>query len=203
MTIINNVFVVDDDEAVRDSLRMMLKSAGSSVATFSSADEFLAFCNPRTEGCIILDINMPDIDGLNLQDELNRRGILMPIIFLTGQSTVRSSVRAFKAGAQDYLTKPVDGEELFACIAKAWEKCSQLRRDAHEHQSRTAKLAGLTGREREVMKLAVEGRSSKEIAELLGISTRTVENHRSQLLQKTDTSNILELARMVNPHYFG
>ena len=201
MTTIGNVFVVDDDEAIRDSLRMMLKAAGSSVATFSSADEFLSFCNPHTEGCLVLDINMPDMDGLELQDELNRRGIFLPIIFLTGQGTIRSSVRALKAGAQDYLTKPVDGTELFECIAKSWDKYLQLKRDAHDHQSNTARLATLTKREREIMTLAIEGRSSKEIAQLLGISFRTVENHRAQILQKTDTSNMLELARIVASHF--
>ena len=164
MSNVTNVFVVDDDEAVRDSLGMMFKASGCSVATFPSAAEFLSVCNPETEGCLILDLNMPGLDGLGLQEELNRRGILLPIIFLTGQGSIPTSVRAFKAGAMDYLTKPVDGKELFECVKKAWEKCSELKQIAYEHQSRNARLAKLTEREKEIMKLSIEGLSSKEIA---------------------------------------
>jgi FixJ family two-component response regulator len=107
MNITSNVFVVDDDAAIRKSLRMMLNVAGCNVTTFSSANEFLAICNPETEGCIILDVNMPGMNGPALQEELNRRGTHLPIIFLTGQGTIPLSVRTLKAGAMDFLTKPV------------------------------------------------------------------------------------------------
>jgi FixJ family two-component response regulator len=197
MNNIANVFVVDDDEAVRDSLRMMLKAAGRSVATFQSAEEFLAICNSETLGCIILDVNMPGMDGPGLQAELNRRGLLLPIIFLTGQGSIPLSVRTMKAGAMDFLTKPVDGKELMDCVKQALDKCAQLQLQAQNNQSHSAILATLTEREREVMRLVVEGLTSKEIGECLHISFRTVENHRAQVMQKTGAANLLELARMV------
>jgi FixJ family two-component response regulator len=196
MNTISNVFVVDDDAAVRDSLRMMLKAAGCTVATFASADEFLIICTPETEGCIILDVNMPGMDGPALQEELNRRGTRLPIIFLTGQGSIPLSVRALKAGAMDFLTKPVDGTELLACVKQALDKCSQLHEQLLESESITARLENLTKREKEVMMLIIDGFTSKEIGALLGISFRTIENHRAQVMQKTGASNLLELARI-------
>ncbi len=196
MNNISNVFVLDDDSAVRDSLRMMLKAAGYSVATFPSADEFLAVCNSETEGCIILDVNMPGMDGPALQQELNRRGSRLPIIFLTGQGSIPLSVRTLKAGAMDFLTKPVDGAELLASIKQSLDKFARLQKAAHESQALRKRLATLTVREKEVMLLAVEGLTSKEIAQRLGISHRTIDAHRTRIMQKTGASNTLELARI-------
>ena len=196
MTSISNVFVVDDDAAVRDSLRLMLKVSGFTVSTFSNAEEFLAVCNPETKGCIILDVNMPGMDGPGLQVELNRRGSRLPIIFLTGQGSIQLSVRTIKAGAMDFLTKPVDGKELLACVKQALDTCTLLQEQAQETQSMAARLATLTEREKEVMMLVVEGLTSKEIAERIGISYRTVENHRARVMNKTGSSNMLELARI-------
>ena len=191
-----NVFVVDDDAAVRDSLRMMLKAAGCTVATFAGADEFLSAYNSETVGCIVLDINMPGMNGSALQEELNRRGSRLPIIFLTGQGSIPLSVRSLKLGAMDFLTKPVDGTELLACVTQALDKCLQLQKQAHESQSRASRLAILTEREREVMMLVIDGLTSKEIAQRLGINFRTVENHRAHVMLKTGSSNLLELARI-------
>lgn len=196
MNTISNVFVIDDDSAVRDSLRMLLKAAGYTVATFSNADNFLAICNPETEGCIILDVNMLGMDGPALQEELHRRGSRLPIIFLTGHGSIPLSVRALKAGALDFLTKPVDGTELLACVKQALDGYAQWREQAHVSQSVVARLATLTEREKEVMMLVVEGRTSKDIAQRLDISSRTVENHRARIMQKTGVANILELARI-------
>lgn len=196
MNDINNVFVVDDDDAVRDSLSMMLEAAGYAVATFPRAADFLAVCNPDTLGCIILDVNMPDMDGPALQEELIRRGLQLPIIFLSGQGTIPLTVRTIKAGAVDFLSKPVDGSVLLTCVNGALERCSLLKNQARVSQSAAAQLAMLTEREREVMMLAVDGHTSKEIAARLGISYRTVEIHRAHVMQKTGASNILELARI-------
>lgn len=193
MTNINNVFVVDDDEAVRKSLRMLLKTEGYNVATFSGADEFLTMCNQETTGCIILDVNMPDMDGPALQEELNRRGSRLPIIFLTGQGSIPITVRTLKAGAMDFLTKPVDGTELLACVKRALEKCAELHIQAADSQSKAARMATLTDREKEIMSLVIEGLANKEIAQRLGISFRTVENHRAHLMEKTGASNLSEL----------
>ena len=193
---ITNVFVVDDDPAVRDSLRMMLKAAKLTVTTFPSADEFLAFYHAETIGCIILDINMPGMNGTALQQELNQRGSQLPIIFLTGQGSIPLSARAFKAGAVDFLTKPANGKELLACVNQALEKCTQLQIKAQETQSIRTRLATLTEREKDVMMLIIEGLTNKEIAQKLGISFRTVESHRAQVMHKTNALNIVDLAHL-------
>lgn len=198
MNDINNVFVVDDDEAVRDSLSMLLDAAGYTVATFPCADDFLAVCTHDTLGCIILDVNMPGMDGPTLQEELIRRGLQLPVIFLSGQGTIPLTVRTIKAGAIDFLSKPVDGSVLLVRVRDALERCSLLKNQARVSQSAAAQLAMLTEREREVMMLAVDGHTSKEIAARLGISYRTVEIHRAHIMQKTGASNILELARIAD-----
>lgn len=198
MNDITNVFIVDDDAAVRDSISMLLDAAGYDVATFARADEFLEVCTAATEGCIILDVNMPDMDGPALQDELLHRSLHMPIIFLSGQGTIPLTVRTLKAGAMDFLTKPVRGDVLLARVQEALQQFSLLRKQEQISQSITARLATLTEREREVMMLAVAGYTSKEIAQRLNISYRTVEIHRAHVMQKTGTSNMLELARITS-----
>lgn len=196
MSFFGYVFIVDDDAVVLDSLRMLLEAAGYAVATFHGAEDFLEICTPETHGCIILDVNMPDMDGPALQEELNRRGLQLPIIFLSGHGTIPLTVRALKAGAMDFLTKPVKGSDLLARVQEAMHQCSVLQKQAKEVQSVASRLAMLTERENEVLKLAVEGRTSKEIAQRLGISYRTVEIHRAHVMQKTGASNMLELARI-------
>jgi FixJ family two-component response regulator len=186
------VFVVDDDAAVRDALAMLLETAGYVVATFRDAEDFLNICTPGTAGCVILDVDMPDMDGPALQQELNRRGLLLPVIFLSGYGTIPVTVRTIKAGALDFLTKPVDGAVLLQRVHEALEKFSQLQKQA----TSVSRLESLTEREREVMHLAVAGHTSKEIAQRLDISYRTVEIHRAHVMQKTGASNLLELARI-------
>jgi len=193
MNNITNVYVVDDDEAVRKSLRMLLKTEGYSVATFSGAEEFLTICNQETAGCIILDVNMPEMDGPALQQELNRRGLNLPIIFLTGQGSIPITVRALKAGAIDFLTKPVDGTELLACVKKALKKCAELKIQSADLHSKAIRLATLTDREKEILSMIIAGHANKEIAEQLGISYRTVENHRAHIMLKTGASNLRDL----------
>jgi FixJ family two-component response regulator len=192
------VFIVDDDAAVRDALAMLLEAAGYPVATFPAASDFLDTCTPSTQGCIILDVDMPEMDGPTLQVELIRRGLQLPVIFLTGKGTIPVTVRAMKAGAIDFLTKPVEGSMLLARVKEALEKGSWQLKRALANQSGSSQLEKLTRREREVMVLAVAGHTSKEIAQRLGISYRTVEIHRAHVMQKTGAANLLELARMAN-----
>jgi FixJ family two-component response regulator len=190
------VFVVDDDAAVRDSLTMLLETADYAVTTFPSADDFLDSCTSSTQGCIILDVNMPDMDGPTLQEELIRRDLRLTVIFLSGQGTIPVTVRTIKAGAMDFLTKPVDGLLLLAHVQKALEQSALLQKQAEASQSANARLTALTEREREVMMLAIAGHTSKEIGQRLAISYRTVEIHRAHVMQKTGASNLLELARL-------
>jgi FixJ family two-component response regulator len=150
-------------------------------------------CNQDTSGCIILDVNMPDMDGPALQEELNRRGLLLPIIFLTGQGSIPLTVRVLKAGASDFLTKPVDGTELLACVNQALIKCEEMKIKSADSQAKALRLATLTEREREIMSLIVAGHANKEIAERLDISPRTVENHRAHIMEKTGATNLREL----------
>ncbi len=198
MNDINNVFIVDDDAAVRDALVGQMEAAGYDVTSFPSAEKFLDFCTPGTMGCIILDVSMPNMDGPTLQDELADRRLKLPIIFLSGQGSIPLTVRTMKAGAMDFLTKPVEGAVLRARVQEALEQCAHQQTQERISQAMSARLASLTEREREVMMLAIAGYSSKEIALNLGISFRTVETHRTRVIQKTGASNMLELAGIVN-----
>jgi FixJ family two-component response regulator len=188
---------VDDDAAVLDSLGMLLEASGYQVSAFDGAEAFLNACSTDMLGCLILDVDMPNMDGPSLQEELSRRGIKLPIIFLTGHGTIPLTVHALKAGAMDFLTKPVSGSVLLDRVGEAMKKCSLLSEQKQASITVAARLATLTAREREVMKLAVEGYTSKEIAQRLAISYRTVEIHRAHLMQKSGASNMLELARII------
>ncbi|MGC2457422.1 MAG: response regulator [Gallionellaceae bacterium] len=192
----NSVYVVDDDEAVRDALAMLLETAGHNVATFASAADFLGSCTPGMLGCVILDVSMPGMEGPELQEELTRRGVWLPVIFLSGHGTIPTTVRTIKAGALDFLTKLVNGAVLQARVRNALERCSALHEQAEVYQANASRLTMLTEREREIMALAVAGHTSKDIADRLGISFRTVEIHRSRIMHKTGASNLLELARV-------
>lgn len=194
------VFVVDDDLSVCDSISELLEVAGYTVETFQSAEEFLEICTPDTYGCIILDVNMPGMDGPRLQMELARRKLLLPIIFLSGQGTIPLTVRTIKAGAMDFLTKPVKSSILLTRVQEAMEQLSVLRKRTEVSQFIAGRMALLTERENEVMQLAVAGYTNKEIAQRLGISYRTVEIHRSRIMQKTGAPNVLELARLCSSY---
>ena len=194
------VFVVDDDLSVCDSISELLEVAGYTVETFQDAEAFLEICTPETYGCIILDVNMPGMDGPRLQMELARRKLLLPIIFLSGQGTIPLTVRTIKAGAIDFLTKPVKSSILLTRVQEAMEQLSVLRKRTEVSQFIAGRMALLTEREADVMQLAVAGYTNKEIAQRLGISHRTVEIHRSRIMQKTGAPNVLELARLCSTY---
>ena len=191
------VFIVDDDASVRDALTLMLEHEEITVKSFDSAAAFLAAVDqtePRS--CAIIDIRMPDMDGMELQDELTRRGILLPIIFLTGHGDIPMSVRAIKAGAIDFLTKPVTRHDLLTSVHGALVESERLHAQHKANDEAQACLRCLTEREHEVMLLVIEGLTNKEIGRQLGISYRTVEIHRSHVMQKTGAGSILDLARI-------
>ena len=192
------VFVVDDDPAVRDSLSLLLETEGLPVECYESAEAFLDTYREDRPGCMVLDVRMHAMSGPELQFELARRGSRLPIIFLTAHGDIPMTVRAMKAGARDFLTKPINGTELLERI-QAVLRSERERLSQQESLGRECKrLEYLTQREHEVMMLALAGRANKAIAKQLGISYRTVEIHRSHILQKTGTANMLELAQLAS-----
>lgn len=191
------VFVVDDDAAVRESMKLLLSAAGLEVRAFDGAAAVLPLEPPVCRGCIIVDVRMPGMDGLRLAQELSQRGWVLPVIFLTGHGDIPMSVRAIKAGAVDFLTKPVSRAVLLESVRVAISQSEKLRANAADNQSAEERLAGLTERERQVLALAVTGHTNKQIARELGISHRTVEIHRSRIMQKTGAGSVPELVRLV------
>jgi len=190
------VFLVDDDSAVRDALSMLINSVGLNVITFNHPQKFLDAYNPKQVGCLILDIRMPGINGLSVQEILNRNGNQIPIIFITGHGDVSLCSNAFKAGASDFLTKPIDEHQLLGSIQKAIQQNISYHQKSSETQEIQNKIDNLTQREREVMSLVVEGFPNKIISKNLGISTRTVETHRASLFEKLEVNSLAELVKL-------
>jgi len=191
------VFVVDDNLAVRRSLRALLESAGLAVETYASGDEFLAAYDAGRAGCLVLDVRLRHANGLDLQDELRRRKALLPILVLTGHATVATSVRALKAGAVDFLQKPIAPNVLLERVRAAIDSDREARALTAELAVVRERLGDLTPREREVMELLVAGSTSKEIATALRVSVRTVEGHRRMVLTKMHVSSAAQLVRTV------
>jgi FixJ family two-component response regulator len=190
------VFVVDDDPAVRESLTLLLEQADLNVESFDSAEAFLATYRSVPRSCLVLDIRMPGMDGIQLQGELSRRGVLLPIIFLTSYGDIPLSVRAIRSGAIDFLTKPITGTSLLESVRAALLESERLNSQVEANQSAAARVASLTGREHDVLLLAIEGLPNKEIARRLGISHRTVEIHKARIMHKTEADTLLDLARI-------
>jgi len=190
------VFVVDDYAPGRRSISRLLRTAGFVVAAFASAQEFLAQYDPQTLGCLVLDLAMPVVSGLELQNILADRGSLLPIIFLTAHGDVPKSVQAMKHGASDFLTKPVNDEDLLAAVRSAIEKHRALWREQAELSEIRARLSTLTPREREVLEYVVAGRLNKQIASDLGTVEQTVKVHRAHVMQKMKVHSVAELVRL-------
>lgn len=190
------VYIVDDDQAVRDGLTALLTVSGFALETFDSAERFLTAIERHTPGCAILDIRMPGMNGLELQRELKRRGIAIPVIIITGHGEVPLAVAALKAGAVDFLEKPFDSDALLASIEEALRRGAVSRSSPFDRETIASRIAQLTPREREVMDLVVAGHPNKVVANRLGIAVRTVEIHRARVMDKTEARNLSELIRM-------
>lgn len=189
------VFIVDDDEAMRDSIHWLLDSVNLRDGMFSCANDFLAAVKPVHEGCILLDVRMPGMSGMELLEKLKTLGIAMPVIILTGHGDVPMAVRALKNGAFDFIQKPFNGQELLDRIHAALETDRQSRRRHDEKDHLRSHFEALTSREREIMELVVAGHSSKRIGIKLGISSKTVDIHRSNIMRKLNIKTIAELVQ--------
>ncbi len=191
------VHVVDDDEALRDALGVLLRMAGFAVCTFPDAESVLAEVTPATAGCLVVDVRMPGMGGLELQQELTRRGVTMPLIVITGHGDVPMAVQALKAGALDFFEKPFDDRLLIERVREALAADARARAERREHDAAAERIGQLSPREREVMRMVAEGLSNKVIGARLGISSRTVETHRARVMEKTGATSAADLTRLV------
>jgi FixJ family two-component response regulator len=189
------VFVVDDDPSVRKSLARLLRSAGFAVETWASAREFLESNRLPGPGCLVLDVQMPGLNGLELQEKLEGTDRNLPIVFITGHGDIPTSVKAMKAGAVDFLPKPFQDEDLLRAIRKAIARDTQQRIARAEFEAISARHATLTPREREVMALVVTGRLNKQIAAELGTSEKTIKVHRHRVMEKMQVDSVADLVR--------
>lgn len=190
------VFLVDDDEAIRHSASFMLRHAGFTVKTFPDGLTFLDQISETQDGCILLDVRMPGMDGLAVQDTLNRRGINMPVIILTGHGDVPVAVEAMKGGALEFLEKPYEKQALVGAIENAFTLLDSQSVDDKRSRDAKAKLSSLTPREMEVLECLVEGHTNKGIAHALSISPRTVEIHRAHMMEKLEAESLSSALRI-------
>lgn len=197
MTTEPTVFIVDDDEAVRNAIKMLMKSVGRPAETFASGDEFLDAFDPSWRGCMILDIRMPGLSGLELQEKLNTLKSQLEIVFITGHGDVPMAVQAMKHGAAEFLQKPFRDQELIDHVSKLCEKAYEKQTDQTEEHVARDRLEQLSERERDVMHRIVEGHANKAIAIDLDLSPRTVEVHRSNIMRKMQARSLAHLIRMV------
>ena len=191
------IHVVDDDPDVLKALARLLAADGFDVAVSGSTREFLERYDPAATGCIILDLSMPGMGGLELQAALGERGALHPIIFLTGRGDIASSVRAMKAGAIDFLTKPVDADALLEAVRRGMRMDDELRHRSHDREDARALFATLTPRERQLVPYLVTGRLNKQIAGDLGIAEKTIKVHRSRIMHKLHIRSLVDLVRFM------
>jgi two-component system response regulator FixJ len=191
------VFIVDDDAAVRSSLRLLIKSVGLVPTVLESAHEFLDKYDPAQPGCLVLDVRMPQMSGLELQEQLNQQGAIIPVIFITGHGDVSMAVEAMQAGAFDFLQKPFRDQDLIDRIQRALEKDRSNRTVLAGHDLLRQRLESLTPREREVLEMVTSGKPNKIMAADMGVSQRTVEIHRARVMEKMGAASVAHLVRMV------
>lgn len=196
MTEVQTVFLVDDDQGMRDSLTLILELAGHRVRSFASPAAFLDALSPQDRGCLLLDQRMPEMSGLDLQTVLLERGNLLPIIFLSAFGDVPTTVRAIQGGAIDFLEKPASADILLRRIELAFAEDCKRREVAASESGILKRFRQLTPREHEVLLLTTKGMTNKDIARHLGISPRTVENHRARMMEKMQAANLAELCRI-------
>ena len=190
------VYVVDDEPDMLKALERLLGAAGFSVDTFRSPEQFLAQHDDTAPGCIVLDLALPGLNGLELQQALQAQGSALPIVFLTGRGDIAASVRAMKLGAADFLTKPVEADELIAAVDAALERNREQRADLAEKHFLASRLAALTAREREVFELIAQGRLNKQIAAECGTVEKTIKFHRANLMRKLGVRTVADLVRL-------
>jgi len=190
------VYIVEDDPSFRKSMERLILASGYEVVACESANSFLGQASIRHPGCLLLDVQLPDIDGLRLQQKLIEKGIRLPIIFMTGHGTIPMSVQAMKDGAVDFLPKPFKTKDILSAIVKALERDAHIVQEDFEKKEIKALIDTLTPREKEVLRWVITGRLNKQIAYDLGITEKTVIVHRSRIMQKTRASSVAELVRL-------
>lgn len=190
------IHIVDDDSAVRNALSLLMEAEGLQVRAYASAEEFLEGVTPATKGCLLLDVRMPGLSGLELQQALRKKRINLPVIIMTGYADVPMAVQAMKAGALEFIEKPFDNERLLQQVHVCLQKCEQLQTEQVQLQAAGEKTARLTRRERQVMDMLVQGCQNRAIAEKLGISPRTVEIHRARVMEKLEAHSLSDVVRI-------
>jgi FixJ family two-component response regulator len=190
------VVVIDDDDAVRSSLKLLLKSVNLPVSVFASAQEYLPRFAPHQPGCLIVDVRMPGMSGLDLQQQLNLRGAIIPVIFITGHGDISMAVEAMQHGAFDFLPKPFRDQDLLDRVRLAIQKDAANRRELGQSERIRVCFASLTPREREVLGLVTAGKPNKVMAADLGVSQRTIEIHRARVMEKMQATSLAQLVRM-------
>jgi len=192
------VFIVDDDTSFLRSVSRLLRAVGYTVQAFASAQEFLDRLAPEMSGCVVADLQMPGMNGLELQEALRRSANPLPVIFLTGQGDIPATVSAMRSGAEDFLTKRARKEELLAAVERAFERDAQERQQRERLRDLRRRFDGLSGRELEVLKHVVQGRMNKQIAADLNINERTVKLHRTNITRKLQVQSVVELTRLTD-----
>jgi len=190
------IYVVDDDDSMRQAIALLLRTVGYTPIVFSRPNDFLAKYDPNIHGCVVLDIRMPEMSGLEIQQQLNRSGAILPVIFITGHGDIPMAVQAMKDGAFDFLTKPFRDQDLLDRINTALKQDAENRAAIEKHADLRRRMESLTPREREVLELVVEGKANKVVAIDLGLSERTVEIHRANVMEKMGARSVAHLVKM-------